>query len=489
MSRQPVSPKFLRAARMMSIVVGAALSIAVSGGCDPSSRDPQSEEAGPENVVLIVIDTLRWDRLEGTRNGVEIMPKLRAYADEGWNFTRAISPGSWTKPSMASMFTSLYPEVHKVQFLVTNSDYDQPLTTSVLGDNVETLGMYMKEHGYKTAAAQANALWKEIGAERGFDTFIFKRYPESKANHVTDTALAALANLKPPFFLYVHYMDPHAEYSPPEKYKEMFGPLPEISEQDEELLKSWPNYYKDRIFHDFGTNPERTFGDLSDSARERMRVLYDGEARFIDDEVGRLLEALESKYPKTFTIITADHGEELWERGSVGHAKSVFEEVVHVPLILAGPGLGASRIDQWVQTLDIMPTIAARLGLEARPYWQGRSLLDGAAVGQDGPRAVFSHNRSSHKIIGMDQWAVYQGNFKFVVHVDAGEQYLFDLSTDPGETKGEGTVETQRVADMKALLEAHRASNRSHAFYSEGEHEARLDSELEEQIGALGYLK
>ena len=108
---------------------------------------------------------------------------------------------------------------------------------------------------------------------------------------------------------------------------------------------------------------------------------------------------------------------------------------------------------------------------------------------QDGARAVFSHNRSSYKVIGMDQWAVYQGNFKFVDHVHAGEQYFFDLTTDPGETKGDGTVATERVAELKALLEAHRASNRSHAFHSEGEHEAHVDNELIELIEALGYLE
>ena len=484
-----ISPKFFRPTRIMSIAGGVALSLVVSG-CGLLSGDPPSGEYdGPENIVLIVIDTLRWDRLEATRNGVAVMPQLRAYADENWNFTRAISPGSWTKPSMTSMFTSLYPEVHKVQFLVTNSDFDEPLMTDVLGDNVETLAMYMKGHGYNTAAVQASSVLKETGAEKGFDTYVFKRYPEFKANHVTDTALEALADLEPPFFFYVHYLDPHAQYTPPEKYREMFGPLPEISEQDKELLKRWPNYYKDRVFYEFGLNQERAFGDLSSSARERMRMLYDGEARFIDDEVGRLLKAFRSRYPKTFTIITADHGEELWEHGSVGHVKTVFDEVVHVPLILGGPGLGASRIDPWVQTLDILPTIAARLGLEARPHWQGRSLLDWAVMDQDGSRAVFSHNRSSYKVIGMDQWAVYRGNFKFGDHVHAGEQYFFDLTTDPGETKGDGTVATERVAEMKALLEAHRASNRSHAFHSEGEHEAHVDNELKELIGALGYLE
>ncbi|MCH7909815.1 MAG: sulfatase-like hydrolase/transferase, partial [Candidatus Hydrogenedentes bacterium] len=429
-----------------SIILAFTMLFAIASGCAKSAREASREESGLENVVLVVIDTLRGDRLEATRNGIAVMPRLRARAARGWNFTRAISPGSWTKPAMASMFTSLYPEVHNVQFLISNSDHEAPVLTDILAEDIETLGTYMKEHGYATAAVQGNSLLKEVGVERGFDSYVFMPYPEFKAHQITEAALEMLAHLKSPFFLYVHYMDPHAAYTPPQEYREIFGPLPEISEQDKAILKEWPSYYRDRAFHDVGRNSERRFADLSDSARERMRVLYDGEARFIDDQVDRLLDAVESSYANTFTIVTADHGEEQWEHGSLGHGKSVYEEVVHVPLFIAGLGLNASRIERLVQTLDVLPTIAQRLELTMRSQWQGESLFNSAANTEDS-RPVFSHNLHSRKSTGMEQWAVYSDQFKLVKHLHSGQQFLFNLAADPGETEDVSSATTARVEE------------------------------------------
>lgn len=469
------------------IMLACTMSLAIASGCGKSSREASREESGPENLVLIVIDTLRGDRLEATRNGTAVMPRLRARAERGWNFTRAISPGSYTKPSMASMFTSLYPEVHNVQFLVSNTDPEAPLTTDILTGDIETLGTYMKEHGYATAAVQGDSLLKEIGAKRGFDSYEFMPYPELKADQITEAALETLKRLEPPFFLYVHYMDPHAAYTPPQEYREIFGPLPGISEQDKAILKEWPDYYTDRAFHDVGKKPDRQFADLSESARERMRVLYDGEARFIDDQVDRLLDAVESGHANTFTIVTADHGEELWEHGSLGHGKSVYEEVVHVPLFISGLGLKASRIERLVQTLDILPTIAQRLELSTRSHWQGESLLN-AALDADGTRPVLSHNRHSWRSTGMEQWAVYSGQFKLVKHLHSEQQFLFNLVADPGETDDVGPANRARVEELDALLEAHRESNRVHALYTGVALEGRMEREMQERIGAIGYM-
>ena len=470
----------------VTILMGLTIFV-TAPGCGMNARKA-AQENGPENVVLIVVDTLRADRLEATRNEIPVMPRLKARSETGWNFTRAISPGSWTKPSMASMFTSLYPEVHNVQFLVSNTDPKAPVMTDVLAEDIETLGTYMKEHGYATAAVQANSLLQEVGAERGFDSYEFLPYPEYRANRITEAALEVIADLESPFFLYVHYMDPHAEYTPPEEYREIFGPLPEISRQDAEILKEWPDYYMDRIWHDQRMSSKRKFADLSESARERMRILYDGEARFIDDQVDRLLDAVDARHPNTFTILTADHGEELWEHGSVGHGKSVYEEVVHVPLFMTGPGLNRSRIEELVQTFDILPSIAHRLGLVPRSHWQGRSLFNSVKDSAKS-RPAFVNNLGSYKSTGMEQWAVYSSHFKLVKYLNSDRQFLFDLAADPNETDDVSAADAPQVKLMTDQLTTHREQNQLHVLYSGAALESPMPPDLEERIGGIGYLK
>lgn len=451
----------------------------------------RANDGAYDNVVLIVVDTLRADRIEAERAGVPVMPKLREYANESLYFTNATSQSSWTKPSMVSIFTSLYPEVHNVNFLVTNSNFSGPLITDVIPEHLVTLSKYLKAKGFSTAAVQSNAVMNDIHADLGFDAYHFEGYPAFRANEVTDKAIRQIRKLKGPFFSYVHYTDPHAPYDPPQQYDGLFGELPAITEADSAILNQWDGYYTDHAFNDLGLNNKRKFGNLSESARERVRTLYDGEARYIDDEVSRLVKYIESKHPNTLIIITADHGEELWERGMVGHGRSLYEEVVHVPLIVAGADISPARIDGTVETIDVFPTIAGYLGFEQEEHWQGRNLLDASEDSAADARVVFSQNRSSHESTGINQKSVRRGRYKFIRYRKKGktiETMLFDLESDPGELTNISESHGALVAELEALLFAHLSEQKRHSLYTSEDTRREVDRTTEEAIGAIGYI-
>ena len=232
---------------VLVIVVCGCSKPAVDESGVPAQSAAVPAAASP-NVLLIVVDTLRADRIDAARNGVPVMPKISAWAKESWNYQYCVTPSTWTKPSMVSMFTSLYPEVHRVLFGVHDTIVaDQPAESDAIPDSLMTLATYLKSSGYQTAAIQTNPnLGENFGFHQGFDTYFFSPYPAFTGDKVTKKALVTLDELKPPFFFYVHYMDPHAPYNPPEPHRTAFGPEPALPESDQNLLgQNYPNFYND----------------------------------------------------------------------------------------------------------------------------------------------------------------------------------------------------------------------------------------------------
>ncbi|HEO71714.1 MAG TPA: hypothetical protein ENN80_10675, partial [Candidatus Hydrogenedentes bacterium] len=172
----------------------------------------------PASVVLVVIDTLRADRIHAERNGIPVMPKLAAFAAETIEFSSALSQESWTKPSMVSIFTALYPSTHRVQFGIQRKMIEgQALVAEGVPDGLEMMATYFKKAGYHTVGVQTNHQLKgEHGFNQGFDSYRLDR--TALAADVTDQAIEQLTHLRAPFFLYAHYLDPHLPYEPPEPY-------------------------------------------------------------------------------------------------------------------------------------------------------------------------------------------------------------------------------------------------------------------------------
>jgi len=465
------------------LVLGALLTVGVVllGGGYYLSLDRTPERP---NVVFLLLDTLRYDRIGAEHGGEPVAPFLTALAEEARFYTHAYSPSSWTKPAMASMFTSRYVDAHGVYYSARFETPDKP-TSDLLAASFETLAEYLGRFGYATRGVQTNAnLAPAFGFAQGFHADHYPFENGWSAEWVVDQALAGVASAEPPFYLYAHFMDPHAVYDPPAEYREVFGPLPELTETDRELIDPdrFMAYYFDQVHVALGLKEDYELPQLSENGRRTVELLYDAEVRYLDDQVRRLVTALREQAPDTVFVIAADHGEEFWERGGLGHGTTMYQELVHVPLWVFGPGITPGRDDTPVNLVGLMPTIAEALGLPPREGWQGRSWLSPAGG------HIFSDSRGSYPEERVNTEALVREGYKLIIDHGHGWTQLYDLAADPLEQRDLAGAMPERVAEMSAALAAHRAANlelRGEAPAHETS--SALDAELVERLRALGY--
>ena len=215
-----------RAARLRGVLaIGLVICASCSGPKQPATPSatatnaPHAQAAapttsGPVNVLFVLADTFRADRVLMQRDGLPLMPNIAKLAGESWYYRNCHCQAAWTKPSIATLFTSLYPDVHRVLFGIERDlgTAKEP-QSDVLPASFETMAEYLKSHGYATAGVQSNTHVTEyFGFNQGFDSYIVKRHPEFHGNDITNAAIEELDKLKPPFFLYAHYMDAHGPY-------------------------------------------------------------------------------------------------------------------------------------------------------------------------------------------------------------------------------------------------------------------------------------
>ncbi len=219
----------------------AAVSLLLIASAGAQAAPPVSAQANntPPNVIFVIIDTLRADRIAAERNGRPVMPNLRRFAGESWWFTHAVAQASWTKPSVLSMLTSLYPRTHRVQFGVRRRFVDeQRLAVQTVPESIKTMASLFKKAGYTTAGFQTNIhLQAKYGFARDFDTYVSAQDCLQSGEHMVDYVLDRLDTLKTPYFIYLHLMDPHAPYDPPPPFRDIFGPLPKVTARDARLLR------------------------------------------------------------------------------------------------------------------------------------------------------------------------------------------------------------------------------------------------------------
>src|SRR5215210_3643950 len=307
-------------------LAGCALLLALTAPALPAAPAVANKKTLP-NLVLITLDTTRADHLGASGYRQAHTPNLDALAARGTRFARCDTAAPITLPSHATLLTGLFPPRHGVR---DNG-------TFVLAPKLETLAERLAARGYDTAAVvSAVVLARRQGLGQGFriyDDDLEEGYAagtlvaERPAEATTAAALAAPKGLRPPFFLWVHYFDPHEEYRPPTR------------------------------FADRAKGPHR---------------LYDGEISYMDEQIGELLKKLP---PGTDVVAVGDHGEMLGEHGEQTHGLLLNRGVRRVPLIVAGPGVPAGRVsDCLVRTADVTPTLLALAGVAA-PGLDGQSLL------------------------------------------------------------------------------------------------------------------
>jgi arylsulfatase A-like enzyme len=461
------------------LLVCALGSIALNA-CSPASepRESESHDTGRPNVLVIAIDTLRADKLGcygGTRG---LTPNIDRIASQGARFEHAFSHAPWTLPAFASLFSSLLPPEHGAGGSLTD-DF------RALPESVETIAERLDSEGYSTAAiVNVDFLSKTFGLMQGFrhvdDKFSDNNRDMRNAGDTTSAALRWLdSRPKKPFFLFVHYFDPHAEYAPPQPFRRQFA-KPQDAETDGFTFGTREQIVAYR-------RGEIQFRPLD---LERAEALYDGEVAYTDAEVGVLLAGLGERGldASTLVVLTADHGEEFLDHGGYEHGHALYDELIAVPLIVRHTArIAPGTIALPVGLMDVAPTLCTLLGIEPSPRFRGRDLsplLRGATLE---PSTLVAYGNFWGQPLG----SLRAGDFK-LIHTPprAGSSDRLELyrwSQDADEKHDLSAVEQQTTRDLKLALDTELA--RSKRVRPDPAPNAPVSEEELERLRGLGYIQ
>jgi arylsulfatase A-like enzyme len=394
------------------------------------------------NVLFIVLDQLQADRLHSYGNPRETSPNIDRLAQRGVRLSHFFSVAPWTSPSFASLHTSLYPSRHGVTL-------EWRLGDPLIYNGTPMMVPIFQDHGYHTAAYVNNNLdgYQLIG--RGFAEFYDE---QTQAINVTERqqtknpytaiqetkdVLAWLDQHKSEnFFLYVHFYEPHSPYNPP---------------PEDDLFRSDAYPYLFDTGYDIAHAPAKRLAMLGDQkAIERLYQLYDGKIHFIDRYVGEILDRVRALglEENTLVVLTSDHGELLYSHPSdylTFDHRSLFDAVLHVPLILAGPGVPRERvIDGLASNVDTAPTVLELAGLPPLPGAEGQSLVP---LIRGVRESLNSYVYSEEDLLPPGR-AVRTLHHKLIRNLWTGQEVLFDLDHDPHE---QHDVSQDNPAVMKDL--------------------------------------
>jgi arylsulfatase A-like enzyme len=418
------------------LVLLAAISIA---GCSKKSSHP--------NVLLISVDMLRADHVSCYGHPQPTSPSIDALAKEGVLFEKNFASSSWTLPSHAAMFTSLPDSLHGC------TDTDRSLDPSAV-----TLAERFQAAGYETAGFFSGAyLHPAFGLGQGFERYVdctsyaammdgkpTSEWAMSKdvmeASHRDDPGAQTFTAFqgwlekrsKKPFFAFVHLWDPHFDFTPPPPFDTKFdpgyqGPI------------DGKNFFFDKDRYKAGMDPK----DL-----KHLLALYDGEIAWTDSVIGKIRAELEKQglLEDTVIALTSDHGTEFFEHGSKGHRMTLYDEVLHTPLVVRYPKSlpQGRRVPDLSRGIDLGPTLLELAGFPAPQDVYGQSLLPAlgegvkppdaaAAAAPKGSSRVVPRTVSELQSLGLNQRAVRTQKWKLVDDIAGQDHWYFDLSKDPGE--------------------------------------------------------
>lgn len=426
-----------------------------------------------DNVVVVLVDTLRADKLDAYNADSRVKtPGLQTFLRHSAVMLNARSQENWTKPSVATLLSSLLPWQH-------NATKDE----AIVPRSVTLMPELLKERGFYTGAFIANGYVSDkFGFKQGWDTYrnYIREGRRSKAQYVRADVLQWLDERPQdePFFLYMHTIDPHVPYKPPMSF---------VSAYDAD------DYTGPVDFRATGDLLEKVkIGRLKlrDRDKRHLEALYDAEISYHDVHFAAVMEGLQQRglADNTIVIVTADHGEEFWDHGSVGHGHSVYDELLHVPLMVRIPGVthGAMALDDAVGLVDVMPTILDALGQSVPEHLVGKSFLP-QLLGQppSAPRTAVSGFMRAWRTLAV-------GDYK-LVHRTLRHAQLYHLGRDPGEHHDLAAERPLTVRYTRGLLGLALADASSPTAPGSGprhhrQEKVHIDSQTAAQLRALGYL-
>ncbi|MEO8503737.1 MAG: sulfatase [Acidobacteriota bacterium] len=426
-----------------------------SGLAAPPAPQPAKAAAGRPNIVIFMVDTLRRDALGVYGHAAGLTSNIDGFAERATVFESAVAQSSWTRPSVATMFTGQVPTEHGVTGL-----------DNALPREANTLAERLRDAGYATAAISTN--WhvsQQTGLRQGFREFFLR--PLAPGAQVVSESASWLDRRPPgvPFLLYLHILDPHAPYAPPADLRRRYAAdVRALAGTARDVSKVLASRGRRRAFH-----------------MEELRRLYEAEVAATDRAFGELLDHLARRHldADTMVVFIADHGEEFDEHGTLGHANDLHAEVLNIPFILRLPGQREGlRRTEIVQQIDLLPTLLTAAGLPVPPEMMGLALQAGPVTVE---RSAFSHLKYN----GRECVSLRRGDFKLIVpRQPLGSPELYDLSTDPAETVDIAARQPLRVAYMLGHLRLLEQSIQAPGSPAR----ARLSDEAVRALHALGYL-
>ncbi len=483
--------------RRLELATGiAVLAALLSLGCG----EPDAVDEPPVKVLVLVADALRADALSCYGGGA-LTPNICSLAERGVLFERAYSNAPWTLPASVSMLTSRYASsVAGVGETREGSD-----SYYWIHEHDQLLAEQLEERGYDVHAFLENQLVAKSNSLQGYsprkddrilklpsvhgpllrDLGVTTRDDRYNQNLGLWYYLTKLSGDK--FFILKWILDPHALYRPPPKF------IDRIEVDPARLSRPLDFYQQLGNGKARGENLREHGPKMSEYELRYIEQLYWKEIESVDERVGHTLAALAQRgiLESTVIVFTADHGEGFGEHGLFLHANSFYDELIHVPLLIAGPGIERGlRIPSAVSHVDLMPTLAELLAVEELPGAQGRSFAALLRGGSDpvADRVVYAVNPSK----GGDVDALVQGNFKLVHWGDEAPQ-LYNLAADPREQRDLASERPEVVAAMQTRISALRRESaerkRQNLSKLDPEFLQRVGRETLEQLKSLGYVQ
>ena len=448
-----VSPSYLPISLLTLVLVffGAA--------CKGQTK-AENPETPINKVLLISIDCLRPDYLGVYNPQMKTSPHLNRLAQESIVGLNSTAQASTTAPSHKSILYSLYPGVHK------SSMYSVP------EEKLKNPMQILQSKGFTTAAfVGGGQISHTFGFGRGFHTYWEPKGKQKfRFNRTEKMAVDWLRqNYQKKFFLFLHTYEVHCPFAPPDKYFQKFS--------------SW---YKGKVKSGKCSHDYYNLMKLTGEDEKFVRSLYAAEVNYVDDCLGRIFKNLKELgiYDQTIIIVLGDHGESLGERGYYGH-NQLYNVQLQIPLIIKIPNGPKLRMEAPLESIDIMPTVFAALGL-GRPFpFQGKNLLAVARnqMTIEASRPLISEQVEQYRIRIGNQTAIFPRG-------QTGEEEFYDIAKDP-EEKTNLILQNQETArQFKLVYERMLQQNQNIAsqFVKTTTAQPQMDEETREQLRALGYI-
>ncbi|WP_299263747.1 sulfatase [Halorientalis sp.] len=448
------------------------------------------------NVVLVTIDSLRYDRALQSDRAAPPAPTLSRLARDGFCFDRAFANGPNTPSSFPTLLTGTYPAMYGgYRYL----DGRRPFLSATLQDaGMRTVGYHSNPHlgpekNYNHGFDTFNDGAEDDDDARTIKNFVDEQVPSDSrlyrilrriwhyvtmttdtsayapATEITDRAIDWLEtdwDGDSPYFMWLHYMDVHYPFTPPDRF---------LRDIDVDPLST-------RRTADLNGRMQEDPDSLTAEDRSDLLDLYDGEIRYMDHNLNRLLEKLETQDARenTAVVVTADHGEAFGEHDRYGHHPYNYDELVHIPLVFDVPGREGRQIDQQVSLIDVPPTLYDLLGIETPEAVQGRS-LEPLMTGEDREDRVVVCTAS-----GGEMLATRTPEWKLLWDRKADTVELYHLTEDPGEKHDVSAESPEIVEQFRALLEDHVAEARA---TDTDLPEVEESDEVKRRLEDLGYVE